>query len=70
MILGALEYYVVQRAHRCRCDLCGEPILVGQSCVRWTWKHDGDPPMSLRVHATCDVEARTTDWYYDEWPDA
>ena len=68
-MLGGPKEYVAAREHKRPCDLCGEDIVVGQSCLRWTWIDD--TPMSTRVHGRCDQEARRYEWYDDPdgWPD-
>lgn len=69
-VIGDVVKYVAYRRHKRRCDLCGEPILRGQPCIRWTWKSDG--LTTCRVHQSCDEEAKNLpeDWYQsgEEWP--
>ena len=68
-MLGSLERYVAQRPHKAPCDLCGEPIAVGQECERWTWLDD--VPSTVRVHVACATEANQYEWFDDAsgWPD-
>lgn len=63
--------YVAARPHRRPCDLCGEPIVPGQSCEKWTYFQRHDPPMEIRVHQSCRDEAKQYEWYTDSdgWPE-
>jgi hypothetical protein len=61
---GDTEHYTVKRKHKGPCDLCGEVLQIGDRALRWTIKYD--MISTIRVHETCDLEAKTLDWYYDD----
>jgi hypothetical protein len=61
---GDTEHYTVKRPHKGPCDLCGEPLVVGDKALRWTVKDD--IIATLRVHEACDLEAKKCDWYSDD----
>jgi len=69
-IMSGPENYAAKRAHKKPCDLCGEPIVIGDPCIRWTYMDDY-APSRVRVHAACEKEAKKYEWYGDEdgWPD-
>jgi len=58
--------YTAKRRHTHLCDLCGEPIVVGDACKTWAYA-DGDRAGRVTVHAACDDEAKNYDWYTDEY---
>ena len=64
MMVGNHEIYDVKRPHKRPCDLCGEPLTVGQPALRWVWKDD-DVLTTLRVHRACHNEATDYGWYTD-----
>lgn len=62
-VMGEHEHYIARRVHTRPCDLCGEPILIGQKCLRWVWFDD--TPLNVRVHVECQDEAVRFKWYDD-----
>jgi hypothetical protein len=61
---GDTEHYTVKRKHKGPCDLCGEVLQIGDRALRWTIKDD--MISTMRVHESCDTEAKQHEWYRDE----
>lgn len=58
------EWVRARKQHRC--ELCGEPIEVGDRHRRWTGK-DGGELLNGRYHEEC-MDVTTIDkWRIDEW---
>lgn len=58
------EDYTALRKHKRRCCICGEPILVGDPCSRWTFVDGGDMTR-LIAHQPC-LRVQRKDPYHDE----
>lgn len=62
--------YIARKRHSKPCDLCEEPIIVGDRVKSWCWTSEDGPGNGTyggicRVHATCDKIA-SDESIYDE----